>query len=256
MTSTFSLTSSASERDAGPTDHRASAVACARVLRAVANQLATAGRSIPDPSGEGWHRVQQVLEALRAHEQNLGIGGDDGDAGLASCAFQQAHFSEDVALAQFAGQPPLGPDREVTRQEDVEPVGLVVLDEDVMTLLELLDQAEDGEAGELTRGHVLDHAPGPGVQRRLESGALLGEFQPWKQAPDLVDPLLDHRVLPDQPVVLLFAEPDRLGGTVGHDVGGAETPLRSDAPFAEGVAPAQRRDDTAAVAHAHPSVGD
>src|SRR5262245_65475743 len=92
MTSTFSLTSSASERDAGPTDHRASAVACARVLRAVANQLATAGRSLPDPSGEGWHRVHKVLEAVRAHEQNLGIGGDDGEAGVASGDFGKANF--------------------------------------------------------------------------------------------------------------------------------------------------------------------
>src|SRR5262245_43751461 len=203
----------------------ACAVACTRALRVAANQIATAGCSLPDPSGEGWHRVQKVLEALRAHEHNLGIGGDDGDAGLASCAFQQAHFSEDVTLAQFARKPPLGPDREVARQEDVEPVGLVFLDEDVMTLLELLDQAEDCEAGELTRGHVLDHAPGARLQRRLEAGALLGELQPREQAPDLVDPLLDHRVLPDQPVVLLFAEPDRLGWAVGHDIGRAETGL-------------------------------
>jgi hypothetical protein len=72
----------------GPTDHRVSAVAGTRTLRAAANQLATAGCGLPDPSGEGWHRVQKVLEALRAHEQNLGIGGDDGDAGLASCASQ------------------------------------------------------------------------------------------------------------------------------------------------------------------------
>src|SRR5215467_11436188 len=232
-----------------------SAVACARVLRA-ASELATAGPGLPDPSGECWHRVQKVLEALPAHEQNLGIGRDDSDAGLASGAFHQAHFSEDVALAQFAGKPALGPDCEVTRQKDVEPIGPVLLDEDVMTLLELLDQAEDGEAGELSRVHVLDDAPSPRVQRRLESGALLSELQPLKQASDLVDPLLDHRVLPDQPVVLLFAEPDRLGGAVGHDVGGAETVLMADAPLTEGVAPGQRRDDTTAITHAHPSVGD
>src|SRR5262249_1315365 len=138
----------------------AAAVACARVLRA-ANQLATARRSLPDPSGEGGHGVQEMLETPGAYEQNLGIGGDDGDADPASCAFPQAHFSEDIALAQFAGESPLGSDREVARQEDVEPVGLVVLDEDVMTLLELLDQAEDYEAGELIRGHVLNDAPGP-----------------------------------------------------------------------------------------------
>src|SRR5262245_38152670 len=215
-----------------------------------------AGRRLPDPSGEGWHRVQEDLEAVRTHEQNLRIGGDDSDASLASGVFQQAHFSEDVALAQFAGNPPPSPDREVAREENVQPVGLFVLDEDVMTLLEFLDQAEDCEAGELPGGHVLDDAPGPRVQRRLEPGALLGELQPWKQAPDLVDSLLDHRVLPDQPVVLLFAEPDRPGGAVGHDVGCAETQLWTDAPFAEGVAPAQRRDDTAAVAYAHPSVSD
>jgi hypothetical protein len=57
-------------------------------------------------------------------------------------------------------------------------------------------------------------------------------------------------------VVLLFVEPNRLGGAVGHNVGRAETGPMGDAPFAEGVAPAQRRDDTAAVTHAYPSVGD
>ncbi len=64
----------------------------------------------------------------------------------------------------------------MTRQENVEPVGLVSLDEDVTALLELLDQAEDCEAGELTRRHVLDHAPGPRLQRGLQSGALLREL--------------------------------------------------------------------------------
>src|SRR4029450_2882396 len=58
----------------------------------------------------------------------------------------------------------------VAREEDVESVGLVSLDEDAMALLELLDQAEDCEAGELTRGHLLDHAPGPRLPGRLESG--------------------------------------------------------------------------------------
>ena len=116
------------------------------VLRA-ANQVATAGRRLPDPPGEGWHRVQEVLEAPRAHEQDLGVDGHDGDVGLASPAFQQAQFAEDVALAQLADKPAFGPDREVARQEDVEPVGLVSLDEDVLALLELLDPAEDCEAG-------------------------------------------------------------------------------------------------------------
>ena len=106
----------------GTLDDRGSAVACARRLGA-AYELATAGLGLPDPSGECRHRVQEVLEALPAHEQNLCIGRDDGDAGLASGALHQAHFSEDVALAQFAGKPALGPDREVARQEDVEPVG-------------------------------------------------------------------------------------------------------------------------------------
>src|SRR5262249_25110984 len=141
------------------------------------SHLAPAGHTLPDPSGEGWHRVQEGLEALPTYEQNLGIGGDDGDAGLASGTFQQGRLSEGRALPQFAGNPSLGPDREVARQEDVEPVGLVFLDEDVMTLPERLEQAEDGEAGELPRGHVLDHAPGPWLQRRLESGALLGQLQ-------------------------------------------------------------------------------
>jgi len=91
--------------------------------------------------------VQEVLEAPRAHEQDLGVGGHNGDVGLASPAFQQAQFAEDVALAQLADKPAFGPDREVARQEDVEPVGLVSLDEDVLALLELLDPAEDCEAG-------------------------------------------------------------------------------------------------------------
>src|SRR5258705_592200 len=199
------------------------------VLRA-ANQVATAGRRLPDPPGEGWHRVQEVLEAPRAHEQDLGVGGHDGDVGLASPAFQQAQFAEDVALAQLADTPALGPDREVARQEEVEPVGLVSLDEDVLALLELLDPAEDCEAGELTRGHVLDHAPGPRLQRRLESGALLSKLQAWQHAPDLADPLLDLRVLPDQPAVLLLAEPNRLGGAVSHHLRRAETALVADSP--------------------------
>src|SRR5262245_61272332 len=125
-----------------------------------------------------------------------------------------------------------------------------------MALLELLNHAEDCEAGELTRGHVLDDTPSPRLQRRLKSGALLGELQPRDQALHFVDSLLYDRVLPDQPVVLLFAEPDRLGGTVGHDVGRTEPRLIADAPFAEGVAPAQRRDETAAGTHAHAPVGD
>src|SRR5262245_50322875 len=124
-----------------------------------------------------------------------------------------------------------------------------------MALLELLDEAEDCETGELTRGHVLDDTPSPRLQRRLKSGALLGELQPREQVLDFADSLLDYRVLADQPVVLLFAEPNRLGGTVGHDVGRAETRLIADAPFAEGVASAQRRNETAAVTYAHPSVG-
>ena len=79
------------------------------MLRA-ASELPTAGLGLPDPSGECWHRAQEVLEALPAHEQNLGICRDNGDAGLASGAFHQAHFSENVALAQFAGEPALGLD--------------------------------------------------------------------------------------------------------------------------------------------------
>ena len=57
--------------------------------------------------------MQEVLEAPRAHEQDLGVGGHDGDVGLASPAFQQAQLAEDVALAQLADTPALGPDREV-----------------------------------------------------------------------------------------------------------------------------------------------
>src|SRR4029077_3397996 len=150
------------------------------VLRA-ASPVATAGRRLPDPPGEGWHRVQEVLEAPRAHEQDLRVGGHNRDAGFASPALQQAQFAEDVALAQLADKPAFGPNREVARQKDVEPVRLVSLDEDVLALLELHDPAEDCEAGELTRGHVLDQAPGPRLQRRLESGVLLGELQPWEQ---------------------------------------------------------------------------
>src|SRR4030095_14434105 len=176
-----------------------------------ANQVATASGRLPGPPGEGWRRVQEVLEAPRAHEQHLGVGGHDGNAGLAGSAFQPAQFAEDVALAQLADKPALGPDHEVARQEDVEPVGLVSLDEDVMALLELRDPAEDCEAGELPRGHVLDLASGPRLQRRLESGALLGELQPWEQAPDLADPLLDHRAPADQPGELLLADPAPLG---------------------------------------------
>ena len=40
------------------------------------------------PQGEGWHRVQEVLEAPRA----------------------QAQLAEDVALAQLADKPAFGPD--------------------------------------------------------------------------------------------------------------------------------------------------
>jgi hypothetical protein len=54
--------------------------------------------------------VQEVLEAPRAHEQDLGVDGHDGDVGLASPAFQQAQFAEDVALAQLADKPAFGPD--------------------------------------------------------------------------------------------------------------------------------------------------
>jgi hypothetical protein len=68
------------------------------------------GRSpSPRSPGEGWRRVQEVLEAPRAHEQHLSVGGHDGNAGLASPAFQQAQFAEDVALAQLADKPALGP---------------------------------------------------------------------------------------------------------------------------------------------------
>jgi hypothetical protein len=117
-----------------------------------------------------------VLEVLRAHEQNLGVGGHDDDIGLASPAFQEAQFSEDVALTQFADEATTSTDSEVTRYEDVEPVGCVSLGEDVLALGERLDVAEDCKARELTRSHGLDHALRPRLECRLESGALLGEL--------------------------------------------------------------------------------
>ena len=84
-----------------------------------------------------------MLEAPRAHEQDLCVGRYHGHVGLASPALQQAQLAEDVALAELADDPAFGPDREVARQKDVEPVSLVYLDEDVLALLELLAPAED-----------------------------------------------------------------------------------------------------------------
>src|SRR5258705_13862149 len=66
-------------------------------LRA-ANQGATAGRRLPDPPGEGWHRVQELLEGQRAHEQGLGVGGTTRNAGLPPPPFEQSQVPDDLPL--------------------------------------------------------------------------------------------------------------------------------------------------------------
>src|SRR5207247_11030664 len=97
-----------------------------------ADGLAAAGDRLPDPPREGRHRLQQVLEAARADEEHLGVGGDDGDVRLATAAVAEAGLAEDVALAPPGDDLALDPDREVTGEQDVDAVRLVVLAEDAM----------------------------------------------------------------------------------------------------------------------------
>src|SRR6266542_1945685 len=139
--------------------------------RRAPDQLPAAGRRLPDPPREGRHRLQQVLEAAGAHEEDLGIGRDHGDVGLAGPALEQTQLAEDVTLAHLADEPALDPDREVTGEQDVEAVGLVALDDDVLAALERVDLAEDREAGKLARGHVLDDAVRARLDLRLEPRA-------------------------------------------------------------------------------------
>src|SRR6266849_678406 len=154
-----------------------------RRRRRAPDQLAAAGRRLPDPPREGRHRLQQVLEAAGAHEEDLGVGGDHGDVGLPGPALEQPELAEDVALAHLADEPALDPDREVTGEQDVEAVGLVAMDDDVLAALERLDLAEDREARELARGHVLDDTARSRPGLRLEPRPLLRQLQPRQQAP-------------------------------------------------------------------------
>src|SRR6266542_6828898 len=133
-----------------------------------ADGLAAADDRLPDAPREGRHRLQEILEAARADEEHLGVGRDDGDVRLATAAFDEAQLAEDVALAQLGDDLALDPDGEVTGEEDVEAVRLVVLDEDGMALLECLDRAEDRETRELTRAHALDDTVHARIGLRVE----------------------------------------------------------------------------------------
>src|SRR6266542_2991441 len=152
--------------------------------RRAPDQLPAGGRRLPDPPREGRHRLQQVLEAASAHEEDLGIGRDHGDVGLPGPAFEQTQLAEDVTLAHLADEPALDPDREVAGEQDVEAVGLVALDDDVLAALERVDLAEDREAGELARGHVLDDTVRARLDLRLEPRPRLRQLQPraWLKA--------------------------------------------------------------------------
>src|SRR5436309_10335787 len=93
-----------------------------------ADGLAAADDRLPDAPREGRHRLQEILEAARADEEHLGVGRDDGDVRLATAAVEEAQLAEDVALAQLGDDLALDPHREVTGEQDVEAVRLVVLD--------------------------------------------------------------------------------------------------------------------------------
>jgi hypothetical protein len=111
-----------------------------------------------------------------------------------------------------------------------------------MPLLEVLDRPEQRQTRELARAHELDDAPCSHVRLRFEAGQGLRHLQLWQQVPDLCEPLLDDGMLVDEPAKLLFTQPDGLAGSVRYHVRHADAALVADAPLAERVGLAERRD--------------